>query len=253
VTRYYKTEAVVIRTHDLREADRIVTLVSPSEGKVGAVARGVRRPRSKLAASVQPFTRAGYMLVRGRNLDTIAQAEVLTSFRALREDLDRMAAASYVAELAGEVARERDPAPELYQLLVATLTAMATAGPERLDLLVRRSELGVLDAAGYRPELEACVNCGRAGGPLAFSAAAGGVVCPGCAGTGTVMELGADTLAAMRALRRLPPGRVDVLRVNPRTARELRLALEACIVYRLERRPRSLDALNELSKLRNGV
>ncbi|MEW6524484.1 MAG: DNA repair protein RecO [Bacillota bacterium] len=248
--RYYRSEGLVIRTHDLREADRIVTVLTPGEGKVGAVAKGVRRPQSKLAASVQPFTRANFMFYRGRGLDTITQAEVVDSFRALRQDLDRLAFAAYAAELAGEVARERDPAPELYILLVSTLEALAAAAQEALETVARRYELGLLDVAGYRPELEACAGCGQTQGRLLFSPAAGGLVCPACAGAQGGMEMDAGTLASMKALLRLAPGRVQVLRLSDHTAQSIAKLTEACIIYRLERRPRSLDALAELRKLR---
>jgi len=240
----------VLRTYDLREADRIVKVLTLDEGRVDAVAKGVRRPRSRLAACVQPFTRANFMFHRGRSLDTITQAEVIGSFRPLREDLDRLTYAAYVAELAGEVARERDQLPDLYHLLLTTLEALASAEVGALEVIVRRFELGLLQVAGYRPVLEGCAECVKSQGPLLFSAEVGGLICPTCIGTQRAIELDGGALASMRALLSLPPGRVSVLKLSAAVSRSIGSCLESCIVYRLERRPRAMDALAELRRLR---
>jgi len=248
--RYYKSEGLVLGHHDLRDADRLVTVLTPEEGKVGAVAKGARRPRSKLAASVQPLTQACFMFYRGRSLDTITQAEVVNSFRPLRRDLDRLTHAAYAAELAGEVARERDPASELYRLLVATWEALASADLGDLEVITRRFELGLLQVAGYCPTLDGCSGCGKRLGPFLFSPEAGGLVCPACMGVQKGIEVDEGTIASMKAMLRLPPGRVRVLKLGEVSSRHIGRCLEACIVYRLERRPRSLAALAELRRLR---
>jgi DNA repair protein RecO (recombination protein O) len=248
--RYYKSEGLVLGHHDLGDADRIVTVLTPEEGKVGAVAKGARRPQSKLAASVQPLTQGRFMFYRGRGLDAITQAEVVHSFRPLLHDLDRLTYAAYTAELAGEVARERDPAQELYRLLLATWEALATAEFSVLEVIARRFELGLLQAAGYCPTLDGCTGCGKLPGPFLFSAEAGGLVCPACAGAPKGIEVDEGTIASMKAMLRLPPGRVRVLKLSEAAARRIGSCLEACIVYRLERRPRALAALAELRRLR---
>lgn len=248
--RYYKSEGLVLGHHDLRDADRIVTVLTPEEGKVGAVAKGVRRPGSKLAASVQPFTQARFLFYRGRSLDTITQAEVVHSFRPLRRDLDRLTYAAYAAELAGEVARERDPAVALYRLLAATWEALASAELGVLEVIARRFELGLLQAAGYCPTLEGCTGCGKLAGPWLFSPEAGGLVCPACTGPQLAIAVDEGIIASMRAMLRLPPGRVHVLKLGDAAARHIGSCLQACIVYRLERRPRALAALAELKRLR---
>ncbi|HEX6989777.1 MAG TPA: DNA repair protein RecO, partial [Bacillota bacterium] len=121
----YRCEGVVLRARDLAEADRLVILYTPDRGKHRAVARGARRPRSRLASGIQPFTRALYLCWRGRSLDGISQVEVIEGFAPLRTDLERLAAATYACELIDAITQESDPQPRLFALLVFTLRALA--------------------------------------------------------------------------------------------------------------------------------
>ncbi|MGD8605174.1 MAG: DNA repair protein RecO, partial [Anaerolineales bacterium] len=106
--RVYRTEAVVLRRFNLGEADRLLTLYTLRYGKVKAIAKGVRRPKSRKAGHLEPFTHVQLMLARGRELDIITQAEAMDSYPQLREDLVRIGQASYVIELADAFTVERD-------------------------------------------------------------------------------------------------------------------------------------------------
>ncbi len=246
--RYYHSEGIVVRGYDLKEADRIVVILSPLEGIIRAVAKGVRRPRSKLAGLVQQFSQVNFMFYRGRQLDTITQGEVIYGFRELRSDLDRMASAAYVGELAAQVARERQSAVELYQLVLTVLKALSQSSLAGLDMVLRRFELGLLEVSGYAPELNQCVHCSRQAGSFVFSASDGGIVCNECKRTGR--DLKPATLAQLKVLRNLPFSRLSVLRLKGAQEREIARVLQEFLQYCLEFRPKSLSALAEIRNLK---
>src|SRR5512146_2023174 len=180
-----KLTAIVLRTVDTGEADRVVTLLSRERGKVAAFARGARASRRRFGGSLEPFTlvaaevreRPGAELL---GLDSVAPLE---AFGGIRADLARIACAAYAAELARELVRDHEPHEDLFALLAAYLSALAAA--PALPAGLRAFELGALRAAGLLPRLDACAACGgRLPGddhPLRLDPGRGGVICPACA------------------------------------------------------------------------
>jgi DNA repair protein RecO (recombination protein O) len=240
----YRTEAVVLRARELGETDRLLVLYTRSEGKVRAVAKGVRRPGSRLAG-LEPFTLSELQLFQGRELDRVIQSQPRRGFRPLREDLGRLAAASYLAELVEGLTAERDPSPALFQTLVAGMALLAQ-GPDPL-LALRFLELRLSALAGFQPVLDRCARCGGEAGPRpAFAPAEGGVVCAGCRPVSGAVSLAPGTLASLRFLAAAQPGRVEVLRLTAGANAEMARALVGWVSYHLERRPRSLDFLEAL-------
>lgn len=246
----YRAEVLVLRARDYRDADKIVTLLTRQEGKVSAVARGARRPKSRLAAAMQPFTYLDCQLWRGRSsLDTVSQCEVLDGFRAIREDLDRTAAAGYVADLADELSRERDADPVFFDLALAGFRLVATA-PD-LDLLLRVVEVRFLDRAGFRPGLEACASCG---GPVPaagvrYSADLGGVLCGRCPAGRSALAVSRGAVESLRRLLEADFRRALALRVDKSVRAELAAMLRVTLDERLGRPLRSrrfLDAVRDL-------
>ncbi|MEW6045409.1 MAG: DNA repair protein RecO [Bacillota bacterium] len=181
----YRAEALVLRVRDLGEADRILTLYTRSEGKLQAVARGSRRPRSRLLGATQPFCHARYLLMSGRELDSIQQAELLShGLRALREDLRRMAAASVTAELVDLLVETREPSEALFSALLNTWSQLASAPEAALHQVLSWFEVHLMDLMGYAPVLDGCAGCGRelqAAETVRFSAREGGSLCAACA------------------------------------------------------------------------
>jgi DNA repair protein RecO (recombination protein O) len=177
----YRDEAVVLRTHKLGEADRIITLLTRHHGRVRAVAKGVRKTTSRWGSRLEPFTHVDLQLAVGRNLDTVTQAVTRDPFGAvISADYDRYTAASVMLETSEHlVAEEREPSVQQYLLLVGGLRAM-TAGERRpgdvLDSFLLRS----LAVAGYAPSFDACARCGLEGPHRAFNPAHGGMLCPEC-------------------------------------------------------------------------
>ena len=157
--RSYKTRAIVLAHFDLGEADRIITLLTPEDGKVRAIAKGVRRPRSRIGGSVEPFAELDLVLARGRNLDVITQVGVAHAWLRLRDELESTATAWYLGELADRAVEERAGAHPVYGLLRRACQLLDDGmAPGRV---ARWFEMGLADALGVRPELERCVECDR--------------------------------------------------------------------------------------------
>lgn len=258
----YRVEAIVLRSRDMGEADRVVTLLGREGGKVRAVARGARRPRSRLVAATQAFTRATFSLFRGRDLDTVSQAELIDSFRGLREDLEVTALAACAAEVTDGLLPEGEPQPDAYALLVQAFTALPAGGAAVLYGYV----LKFLDVLGYRPRLDACVSCsgelGPAGpaapaagagdpdaaapaaaaSPVHFSFAQGGAVCPRCRDASAV-AISRESLEAMRRLLETDLALAARLRLRAAAQREIEAALEGYATWRLERRLKAFEFL----------
>jgi DNA repair protein RecO (recombination protein O) len=190
VPRYYKTEAIVLRSIRLREADRVVHLYTNMHGRVGAVAKGVRRTKSRFGGRLEPFFRLRLVLYEGRGeLHTVTQAETVESYPHLREHGGSLRTAVGACESVLRLFGESEANAAAYNLLCHELQLLdaepGVAGPG--NLLAFRLKL--LLAAGFLPELSSCAQCGAGSGPAArlpssgirFSAAAGGVICPDCA------------------------------------------------------------------------
>jgi DNA repair protein RecO (recombination protein O) len=249
--RVYKTEAVVLRQRKLGEADKIVTLFSPNKGKIDAVAKGVRRTKSRLAGHLEPLTHGTYLLAEGRDLDIVTQAETLDAYPRLREDLERMSRGLYCAELVDRLLPERSEAWPVFRLLRETLGRIEEA--DYPDIVVRYFEARLLDELGYRPRLDACAVCDRKLEPVTnyWSAAIGGVVEPDCTRDLVQLQpLSVNGLKLMRLLARAPFAEVARIRVGGDLGRELEECLGEHIRYVLEREVRSARFVEALRRLR---
>jgi DNA repair protein RecO (recombination protein O) len=208
VAALYKTEAIVLRAYPFGEADRVIVLQTAEHGKVRAVAKGVSRGKSRLAAAVQPFTHGRYLLWQGRELDGISQADIVRGSHLLTGELGALTAAAYAVELIDGFWEDRQQAPEAFALLRESLDWLGAGGAPGAAFL-RRLELRVLAAAGFAPQLEACVQCGRSLGTEArYVPARGGLCCQACGGEGRVLRRAAAgwiRALATAGLHELPP------------------------------------------------
>ena len=234
----YRDEAIVLRTHKLGEADRIITLLTRQHGRVRAVAKGVRRTTSRFGSRLEPFTHVDLQLAEGRNLDTITQAETLTPFsKGLGLDYDRYTAGTVMLETADRlVSEEREPSVQQFLLLVGGLRAMVAGehGPGQvLDSYLLRS----LAVAGWAPSFEHCARCGTEGPHRWFNPSMGGVVCATCRVPGSASPA-PETLALLGALL---AGEWDVVDAAPaRTLKEASGLVAAYLAWHLERGLKSL-------------
>ena len=175
----YREQGVVLRTHKLGEADRIVTMLARERGLLRAVAKGVRRTSSKFGARLEPFMVADVQCFEGRSLDTITQAETLGAYGpSISADYDRYRAGSVIVETAERLA-EGDPSRRLYELLVGALRTLAAARIPP-DLVRDGYLLRALSIAGWTPGFVDCVRCGAPGPHTAVVVQLGGVVCEDC-------------------------------------------------------------------------
>lgn len=171
----YRDEAVVLRTHKLGEADRIVVFMTKGRGKVRAVAKGVRKTKSRFAGRLEPASRISLLLYEGRNLDVVNQADSLDQHRRVREDLDRMTDALAMLEAVDQVAQEGEANPALYRMLANALHTLAEA-PERPAVLLGAFYWKLLALEGVAPVIDGCVECG-APDVVSFDPVQGGTLC----------------------------------------------------------------------------
>jgi len=178
--RTQRVEAIVLRHTDWGEADRLLWLFTRELGKVQVVAKGIRKPRSRKAGHLEPFTRVELLLAHGRDLSIVTQAEAKDVYQALRENLVLVGYASYIIELLDRFTYEEGENIGLYRLLSETLSRLNTE--TQPAFAVRYYEIRLLDLVGFRPQLFHCVNCGEEiqAEDQYFSFEKGGVFCPKC-------------------------------------------------------------------------
>jgi DNA repair protein RecO (recombination protein O) len=176
-----KVQGVVLRSLRYGEADRILHLYTPQRGKVGAIAKGVRRARSRFGGRLEPFFRLNLVLHEGRSdLLTVTAAETVEGHPRLREDATALDTAARACDAVGRLFETSEPHPEVYNLLCNEL-ALLDAEPQRAGHANQLAfRLKLLLAAGLAPQLAACASCGESEHLSGFSGAAGGVVCPAC-------------------------------------------------------------------------
>lgn len=193
----YKEQGIVLRTMRLGEADRIITVFTQGSGKVRAVAKGVRKTKSRFGARLEPFTHVDLMLYQGRDLDIVTQADIISSFRRLRENYALFTAGETMCEATDKMAEERERNTRLFLLLLHALRRLDE--PEAEATAVADAFLLRLTAlAGFQPSLATCAECGAAD-VTRFSISQGGMVCDRCRAGGTT-RVGEGTVPYLTAL-----------------------------------------------------
>ncbi len=232
----YRDRGIVLRSFDLGEADRIITFMTEGRGKVRAVAKGVRRTKSRFGGRLEATNHVDLTLYEGRSLDTITQADLLEHFRPVRENLDRLGRVMRLLEVVDAVTFEGRSDPRLYHML---LGAIRSLGEADAPLIVPAFFWKLLAHEGMRPEVSCCASCGREDDLVAFELTEGGVLCRGCR-RGT--RLSPEALAL---LRRILGGQlVSVLGEGPSTAgHEVEHLATTALEHLLERRLRAAGAL----------
>lgn len=241
----------MLKTSDLGEADRILTLLTRHQGKVRVIAKGIRKPTSRLAGHAEPLVHAMFQLARGRTLDVLTGAETKASYRLLREDLKVIAAGWYVSELADRFSAERSPSAPVFDLVESALAALeAGALP---SVVCRWFDLHLLDRSGFRPELGRCVQCRRSPDEVTnvWHPDAGGLVCARCAQAWTHGSL-ALSVRALKSLRYLFVSDLPTalhLKVDAALAQELEHHLRGFLHHVLDRDIHASRLLDEIARL----
>lgn len=236
--KVYRDEAVVLRTQDLGEADRIVSLLTRSHGRVRAVAKGVRRTSSRFGARLEPFGVVDVQLHVGRSLDVVTQVETLAPHgRELGADYARYTAGMAMAETAERLTEvEKEPAGQQYHLLAGGLRALAD-GSHAPTLVLDSYLLRSLAIAGWAPSFADCARCGAPGPHRAFAVGQGGAMCGACRPPGSAAPA-PETLTLLGALLAGEWGVADAS--GPRARREASGLVAAFLQWHLERSVRSM-------------
>ena len=250
--RRYVTDAIVLSRFDLGEADRVLTLITPHDGKLKAIAKGVRRTTSRLGGSLEPFAELRVALARGRTFDVVTEVHVGHAWLQLRDRLESTATAWYLAELADRSLEERHAAEPLYALLRRAYELLdAGMAPGRV---ARWYEMHLADELGQRPEVDRCVECDRmleATETFRWVPPLGGALCGRCPGPPAERtRLSLEALKLLKAYQRLDIEAIAALRLPEEVDREVEGAMRDFMRVALERDPRSLAFLDEVRSRR---
>ena len=243
----YTTDALILRTYQLGEADRIVVFLTSDRGKKRGVANGARRLRSRFVGGLEPLTlaRLAYYERERRDLVRLSYVEPVRSPLMVR-DGDALGYVEYFAELIDECAPEADPNPTLYRLGAAVVDSLVDAIP--VERLARYVEYWVLRLQGVYPSLVACHRCGgdgARGGCL--DSAGGGFVCTACA-TGQGLVLSSESVRFLRAAASTPPWGLRDVELPAPAARQLERAHRELITAHLEKELRSAKVIRAMAR-----
>lgn len=241
-----RSRAIVLRTGNLGEADKLLTLLLPQAGKIKAVARGSRKTKSRFASLVEPLNLGHFLLKPGKTFYIFIQGELIKSYTGLKRDLEKLAYAQYFCELCEHSLPEGEPAEKIFLLLLAALENLEKdACPARV---ARCFELNLLEELGLRPALEACSSCGNKEGPFYFDPAGGSLLCTGCPRPHGSFPLSASALALMRRFLKRGFYKLSVCRLPGRENKEIRQVCSGLFSHALGiDRLKSLDFLQQLA------
>ena len=244
----YNATGITLSVHKYGDTGRVATFFTRERGKVEAAASGIGKPGSKLAAAVEPLTISRLMFAEGKTMDRLSQAEVVESFYTLRQDLERLAYASYLLELTDVTTEPHEPLPEVYDDLVAALHAITGGGDS--DLIALAFTLRLLAAHGTAPEITICLECGEAlAGDAAFLPAQGGFVCRRCSpGSGGHVTISGAALGALRGLLTLPPERLNRITLQAEVRRQVSQVVRKHVDYHVGETLRSQKFLDKLRR-----
>jgi DNA repair protein RecO (recombination protein O) len=225
VARSYKTDAVVLRSFRFGEADRVLHLYTLDRGRVGAVAKGVRKTKSRFGARLEPLSHVELLLHQGSGeLHTVTGASLVDPHRPAREDPYRLSVGLVGAEAMLRLFVEQERNERAFEAIVRFLSVLDTVpaglrGRAALDPLALAFQLKLLWLSGYLPQLEACVECAEEGGLVGYLPSAGGAVCASCAPSETV-ELSPEGFRGVRALVCSPLSEAHGLALGERATRD---------------------------------
>lgn len=238
--RQYRDEGIVVGGHKLGEADRIVLILTRNHGLIRAVAKGIRRTKSRFGSRLEPFMLVDVQCHVGRSLDIVTQVELLEPFaRSISADYDSYSAASVMAETCTRLTEDDPRSRAQYLLLVSAIRSLCKGEhPPRLSLDAYL--LRAVSVAGWAPSLMDCAQCGEPGPHRAFSPALGGAVCSGCRPQGTALPT-TETIIHLAALLSGDWQRAEA--TSEHTRAEASRLVTMYVQWHLERRVRSFAVL----------
>lgn len=247
--RTFRTEAIILRRKDFGEADRLITLFTPEAGKINALAKGIRKPASRKAGHLEPYTRSNLLLAKGRDMDIIVQADTVQSYRPLREELLRSTYGTYCVDLLDKFTLDESENKPLYDLLSKALGWLCAT--DDLPLTVRYYEVQLLGMAGYQLELFRCSARGEeiAAEDQFFSPSDGGVLCPRCGKDRPwAFAISLSALKVLRFMHKSPYEKIRDLQLRQSVQAELERILQRAISFHLERQLKSVELLRQVRR-----
>lgn len=241
-----KTNAIILRARNYSEADQLLTLYTEKRGKLTAIVKGVKKPKSKLRGGVQVFSHTNLDLYLGKNLATVTQAETINTFAPLREDLLRMGSSAYLAELLDSLILEGESDPRLFNLILMGFYLLSLEDPR---LATKVMEIRLLRELGYEPQLESCVNCGQKAGGGSFSPELGGLLCDQCLKdkpSPDFVKISGETCVILRQFMNMELSKINRLRISPNAKKELDEILDLHITTCLGKKLKSKEFLDNI-------
>jgi len=223
---FQKCEGIVIRSTDYGETNKIITIFTREWGKVGVMARGAKKPSSRLSSITQLFTHGFFLVQQGRGLGGLQQGEIISSLRSIGEDIFLTAYASYIVELTDKCTEDKKPNPFHFELLYQTLNYLNEGYDP--DILMNIYEMKMLPVLGLSPTLNQCSICGRTDGHFSFSIREGGFLCHQCRDKDPYhIRISAATVKLLRLFYFFDLSRLGQISVSDETKSELKKVITA--------------------------
>lgn len=243
-----KVQGVIIKSINISESDKIVTLFSDKLGKIDAVVHGARRSRSKFLSSTQPFCYCDYVVYKGKNLYTINQSSIIESFQSILMNLDKLAYGSYFLELVDNITEKEMKYVSILAMLLKTLYILVH-GDVELELLRLTVSFKAISLAGYMPRLKGCVKCGSKMDYGVFSIKEGGILCSKCSIDGEyVYELNRETLHFLHTLKNIKLEDLRYIKYERKMVEYLQNILTKYIMYYTEKDFKSISLINTIKE-----
>jgi DNA repair protein RecO (recombination protein O) len=243
-----RTQGVVLRYTNFKEADRMLTIFSPDKGKMQVLARGCRKPKSRILAASQLFCYGDYIFYKTKELYIMTQTQVKDSFFDIRTDMGKLAYGSYILNLTEEAVNYEERNYRLFYLLLQSLTYLSYGDMEPQDI-THVFELKLIDLLGYRPVLEKCIICDRVpeNNPIFFDISQGGIICSKCNSANKYgYNIHMSTLQTMRYILDMDMRRLGILKFSNLVRNELNQVLANYLSQRLEKSVRSRKFIEQL-------
>ncbi|MDO4542551.1 MAG: DNA repair protein RecO [Bacillota bacterium] len=238
--KYYSVDAFIIKAMDYGESHRILTLFSREDGKINAIAKGVKKPKNALRGALQLGNRCQILVYRGRGLDTVSQAAVKTVYPAIWQSHKDYIYASYFMELLNISLPEREENIEIFELTAKTFASLGKVAQEPL---ARYFELQILSLLGYDSDFSHCSSCGAELKQGYLSPRFPGLVCEKC---GSGYSVSPQGLYALTYYRSSEPGYLERLRIGDEVTRQVANVTKHMLIYNLDRRIKSLDIIKDI-------
>jgi DNA repair protein RecO (recombination protein O) len=244
----YKDYGIILKATNFGEADKLLTILSKSKGKIRAIAKGIRKSKAKFSGSLEPFTYCHIMIVQGKkDLDLITGVDVIKSFKNLRTDLKRTATAYLLSELIDKLTEVHQPQFHIFQEFNMALEKLNS--PEYVDLTLLKDYfiINILNILGYRPEIKVCQICHQkiSGNRDHFSPNLGGVICENCVSkNGEAIPISIESLKIIQLFTHNDINIID--KIPDKNKKELSGILEMFLQYISERKIKSLKFYNHI-------